>query len=65
MASDLALDGNRESGHSYKVRLALVLVLGQIAHSYEPIDIFVPHVSAWLERIRNLPHWKAPYALLA
>lgn len=63
MASDLALDGNRESGHSYKVRLALVL--GQIAHSYEPIDIFVPHVSAWLERIRNLPHWKAPYALLA
>ena len=41
MAADITLYGNRESGHSYKVRLALVL--GQIAHSYVPIDIFVPH----------------------
>ena len=41
MNADLTLYGHQESGHSYKVRLALVL--GQIPHRYVSIDIFIPH----------------------
>ncbi len=34
---DLLLYGNRESGHSYKVRLALTLM--QVPHEYRPVDL--------------------------
>lgn len=37
---DLILYGNRESGHSYKVRLALTLM--QAPHEYRPVDITLP-----------------------
>lgn len=37
---DLILYGNRESGHSYKVRLALTLM--QAPHEYRPVDISLP-----------------------
>lgn len=37
---DLILYGNRESGHSYKVRLALALM--QTPHEYRPVDISLP-----------------------
>ena len=37
---DLLLYGNRESGHSYKVRLALTLM--QAPHEYRPVDIWLP-----------------------
>lgn len=37
---DLILYGNRESGHSYKVRLALTLM--QTPHEYRPVDISLP-----------------------
>lgn len=37
----ITLYGNSESGHSNKVRLALVL--GQVEHHYVHVDIFVPH----------------------
>ena len=38
--SSLLLYGNRLSGHSYKVRLALVL--GDVSHDYRHIDLAVP-----------------------
>lgn len=38
--SDYLLYGHHESGHSYKARLALVL-LG-VEHAYQPVDIFAP-----------------------
>ena len=38
---DLILYGNRESGHSYKVRLALTLM--HVPHEYHRIDINLPH----------------------
>jgi len=38
---DMTLYGHAESGHSYKVRLALVLA--RVEHQYVPIDIFLPH----------------------
>lgn len=37
---DLILYGNRESGHSYKVRLALALT--HTPHEYRPVDISLP-----------------------
>ncbi|MEQ1682090.1 MAG: glutathione S-transferase family protein [Burkholderiaceae bacterium] len=37
----ITLYGNSESGHSNKVRLALVF--GQVEHDYVHVDIFVPH----------------------
>ncbi len=37
---DLLLYGNRESGHSYKVRLALTLM--QAPHEYRPVDLALP-----------------------
>jgi glutathione S-transferase len=37
---DLILYGNRESGHSYKVRLALTLM--HVPHEYRPVDITLP-----------------------
>jgi glutathione S-transferase len=37
---DLILYGNRESGHSYKVRLMLALT--QTPHEYRPVDIQLP-----------------------
>jgi glutathione S-transferase len=37
---DLILYGNRESGHSYKVRLMLALT--QTPHEYRPVDISLP-----------------------
>lgn len=37
---DLLLYGNRESGHSYKVRLALTLM--QAPHEYRPVDLNLP-----------------------
>ncbi len=37
---DVILYGNRESGHSYKVRLALALM--QTPHEYRPVDISLP-----------------------
>ena len=37
---DLTLYGNRESGHSYKVRL--MLTLGHTPHEYRPVDITLP-----------------------
>lgn len=37
---DLLLYGNRESGHSYKVRLALTLM--QTPHEYRPVDLDLP-----------------------
>jgi glutathione S-transferase len=37
---DLILYGNRESGHSYKVRLMLTLT--HTAHEYRPVDITLP-----------------------
>ena len=39
--SNFLLYGNRQSGHSYKVKLALAVA--QVPHCYEEIDIFVPH----------------------
>jgi glutathione S-transferase len=38
---DLILYGNRESGHSYKVRLALTLM--HVPHEYRPVDITLSH----------------------
>lgn len=37
----LVLYGNRESGHSYKVRLALTLL--ELPHEYREVDLRVPH----------------------
>lgn len=37
---DLILYGNRDSGHSYKVKLMLALT--QTAHQYRPVDITLP-----------------------
>lgn len=37
----LTLYGHHESGHSYKVRLALAVA--GVAHTYVPIDIGLPH----------------------
>lgn len=37
---DLILYGNRESGHSYKVRL--MLTLSHTPHEYRPVDITLP-----------------------
>lgn len=41
MSCPITLYGNRESGHSYKVRLALMVA--QLPHDYVAIDIFKPH----------------------
>jgi glutathione S-transferase len=40
MPAQLKLYGHKESGHSYKVKLALTI--GQIPHEYEAVDIFLP-----------------------
>ncbi len=40
MPTHIKLYGHKESGHSYKVKLALTL--GQIEHEYEAVDIFIP-----------------------
>src|SRR5262245_20781294 len=39
--SALVLYGNRESGHSYKVKLALALLA--LPHEYREVDLQVPH----------------------
>jgi glutathione S-transferase len=39
IVSNLVLYGNRESGHSYKVKLALTLL--EIQHEYRPVDLSI------------------------
>jgi glutathione S-transferase len=51
------LYGNRDSGHSYKVRLFLALA------GLDPFGW--PAVQAWLGRLAALPGWRHPSELMA
>ena len=65
------LSTNRESSHSCKAAPALSLM--GIPFEQRSVDLNLPRASApatwpaigaWLERIRSLPRWQAPYDLL-
>ena len=59
--SNLILYGNRHSGHSYKVRLALVL--GDVSHEYRHVDLATPR-AARPEEFRAASRWDEVPALL-
>ncbi|MFC3531802.1 glutathione S-transferase family protein [Vogesella facilis] len=59
--SNLILYGNRDSGHSYKVRLALVL--GDLPHEYRHVDLATPR-TARPDEFRAASRWDEVPALL-
>jgi len=60
----IILYGHPESGHTYKVALSLALMGEPIHDGMSPDLAQWPSLTAWLSRIRALPAWKQPAALL-